>query len=117
MDGSKAAARGASFGLSLLVALGWYATVIAAVVVGQSGIPAAPDRDCSAMFSCLAPQDGIVLILIVAAPVLAVLALCTVVVAALLTRVSRSPILVGTLSTVGGIAVVAVVGTVWQGVR
>jgi len=111
------ASRWASFGLSLLVALGWYATVIAAVLVGRLGIPAAPDQDCSAVFSCLRPQEEIVLIVILGGPILVGLLVSTLMVAGLLARLIRSPILIGTLATVGGVVVVAVAGAVWQGVR
>jgi hypothetical protein len=111
------APRRASFGLSLLVALGWYATVIAAVLVGRSGIPAAPKRDCSALFSCLTPQEEIALMVIVGWPILAALLFITLVVTGLLARRVPSSILAGTLSALGSVVVVAVAGAVWQGVR
>ncbi|GIF78220.1 hypothetical protein [Asanoa siamensis] len=109
--------RGASFGLGVLVALGWYATVVGAVVVGESGVPVAPDRDCSAMFSCLSPAEGVVLLLIAGAPVLFGLLVGTVVLAALLARWIRSAILVGTLSAGGSLAIVALVGLAWRAGR
>ncbi|WFE21965.1 hypothetical protein O7621_00830 [Solwaraspora sp. WMMD937] len=111
------APRRAPYGRSLLVALGWYATVITAVVVGQSGIPAAPRTDCSVMFSCLTPQEEIGLLLLVGSPVLLGLLVCTLVVTGLLARLIPSPIVVGTLSVLGSVAVVAVVVAVWQGAR
>jgi hypothetical protein len=111
------APRRASFGLSLLVALGWYATVISAVFVGRSGIPAAPRTDCSAMFSCLTPQEEIGLLVLVGGPVLAGLLVCTLVVTGLLARLIPSPIVTGTLSVLGSVVVVAVIGAVWQGAR
>ncbi|MGC1214633.1 MAG: hypothetical protein WA890_25670 [Micromonospora sp.] len=116
MDDVDAPPR-ASFGLSLLVALGWYATVIAALLVGRSGISAAPDRDCSAVFSCLTPQEEIGLMVIVGGPILAGLLFSTVVVTALLARRIPSSILTGTLSALGSVVVVAVASAVWQGVR
>ena len=97
--------------------MGWYATVIAAVLVGWSGIPAAPNRDCSAIFSCLTPREEIVLILIFTAPIVGVLLCCTVVVTGLLVRRFSSSILTGTLSALGSVGVLAVVGAVWQGLR
>ncbi|MEV4539203.1 hypothetical protein AB0J82_36070 [Asanoa sp. NPDC049518] len=109
--------RWTPFGLGVAVALGWYVTVVAAVFVGSSGIPAAPDRDCNVIFSCMAPHEELILILIVGAPVLAGLLVCTLVVAGLLARVSRSSILIGTLSALGSLAVVGMVALVWQGAR
>jgi hypothetical protein len=112
------APRGASFGLSLLVALGWYATLTAAVLVGWSGIPAAPDRDCSAAFSCLTRLQTVGLLAIaLGGPVLMGLLSCTFVVTGLLARRLPSSILTGTLSVLGAVAIVAVVGAVWHGVR
>ncbi|TDC84235.1 hypothetical protein E1193_06585 [Micromonospora sp. KC606] len=116
MDGVDATRR-ASFGLSVLVALGWYATVITAIFVGWSGVPAAPNRDCSAMFSCLTPQEEIGLMVILGGPILAGLLVSTLVVTGLLARLVPSSILTGTLSALGGVVVVAVAGAVWQGVR
>lgn len=113
--------RRASFGLSLLVALGWYATVIAAVLVGWSGIPPAPNRDCSAVFSCLTPQEElgmmVILMVILAAPILAGLLVSTLVITGLLARRIPSAILTGTLSALGSVGVVAVAGAVWLGAR
>ncbi|NBE79919.1 hypothetical protein [Micromonospora rubida] len=111
------APRRASFGLSALVALGWYATAIAAVFVGRSGMPATPNQDCSAAFSCLTPQEEIGLMLILGAPVLAGLLITTLVIIGLLARRVPSSILAGTLSALGSAAVAVVVGAVWQGAR
>ena len=110
--------RGASFGRSLLVALGWYGSVIAAVVVGWSGIPAAPDRDCSTVLSCLTPLQAVGLgLMVFGVPVLAALLVSTLVVTRLLARRVPSPVLTGTLSALGSVVVLAAVGAVWQGVR
>ena len=113
MDDVDATDR-ASFGLSLLVALGWYATVAGAVVVGRSGIPPAPERDCSAFFSCLTPLEELALFAIVGAPLVAGLLLCTAAVTALLTRRVASSILAGSLSSV---IVTAMFVAAWRGVR
>jgi hypothetical protein len=110
------APRRASFGLSVLVALGWYVTVIAAVFVGWSGIPDAPSRDCSGLFSCLTAQQEINLVLILGGPILAGLLFSTLVVTGLLARRVPSSIVTGTLSALGSVVVVAVAGAVWQGV-
>lgn len=111
------APRRASFGLSLLVALGWYATVLAAVFVGWSATPVTPNRDCSAAFSCLTPQEEIGLAMILGAPILVGLLFITLVVTGLLARRVPSSILTGTLSALGSVVVAVVVGAVWQGVR
>ncbi|MFV2088712.1 hypothetical protein [Micromonospora sp. LOL_021] len=111
------APRRASFGLSLVVALGWYATVITAVLVGSSGIPAAPRTDCSAIFSCLTPQEEITLLVLLGSPVLTGLLVCTLAVTGLLARLISSPIVAGTLSALGSVVAVAVIGVVWQGAR
>ncbi|MDG4798170.1 hypothetical protein [Micromonospora sp. WMMD1082] len=103
------------FGLSLAVAIGWYATVIVAVLVGWSGAPAAPDRDCSAVFSCLTPLESIGLLLIVSAPVLVGLLCVTLVVAALFARWISSPFVIGTLSALASVVLVAAAGLLWQG--
>jgi hypothetical protein len=116
MDGVGESRR-ASFGLSLLVALGWYATVIAAVLVGRLGIPAAPDRDCSGFLSCPTPQEEIVILAIFGLPVLAGLVFSAVVVTGLLVRWIPSSILAGTLSALGSVAVVAVAIAVMHAVR
>jgi len=111
------APRRASFWLSLLVALGWYVTIIAAVLVGGSGLPAAPDRDCSAVFSCQTLQEEFgLMVIFFGGPILAGLLFSTLVVTGLLARRVPSPILTGTLSTLGSVVVVAA-GVVWQGVR
>jgi len=110
------APRRASFGWSLLVALGWYATVIAAAVVGWLGIPVAPNRDCSAMFSCLTRLEEIqLLVFLFGGPVLAGL-LSTLVFTGLLARWVPSSILTGTLSTLGSVVVAVAGGAVWLGV-
>ncbi|MFC8848556.1 MULTISPECIES: hypothetical protein [unclassified Micromonospora] len=112
-----AAPRRASFGLSLLVACGWYATVIAAVFVGWSGVPARPKRDCAEVFDCLTPQEEFGLAMIFGAPILVGLLSTTAVVTGLLGRRIPSPILAGTLSVLVTVVVAAVAGAVWQGAR
>ena len=116
MDGVNAP-RLASFGLSLLVALGWYVTVTAAVFVGRWGIPAEPDRNCSVLFSCLTPQDEIILLVILGAPIFAGLLFSTLLVAGLLARWISSPIVAGTLSALVSVVAVAAAGILWHGAR
>ncbi|MFC8849892.1 MULTISPECIES: hypothetical protein [unclassified Micromonospora] len=116
MDDAEAPRRG-SFGSSLLVALGWYATVAAAVFVGLVGVPANPNRDCSVIFACLTPQEGFAVAAILGAPVLAAMLLTTAVITFPLARRVPSPILAGTLSVSITIAVAVVAAGIWQGAR
>ncbi len=64
----------APFGSSLLVALGWYATVIAAAITAADGVPEAPRNDCGTFAACLSPMAATGLALVVVGiPVLGVL--------------------------------------------
>ncbi|GAA0930228.1 hypothetical protein Vau01_051030 [Virgisporangium aurantiacum] len=106
------------FRSSLLVALGWYVVVPAAVLVAWSGLPVAPGRDCSAMFSCLSPVEQVGLFMIfVGLPVLLGAAVVTVAVAALLARVVRWPVVTGTVSALCGVVGVAALVAAGQGFR
>ncbi|MFF3852660.1 hypothetical protein [Micromonospora sp. NPDC002575] len=109
--------RRGSFGSSLLVALGWYATVIAAVFVGRAGVPANPNRDCSAAFACLKPQEEFVVAAVLGAPVLAAMLLTTLAITAPLARRVPSPILAGTLSVSITVGLAVVAGGFWQAAR
>ncbi|WP_157408603.1 hypothetical protein [Actinoplanes sp. N902-109] len=98
--------RRAPYGLSVLVAVGWYATVLTAVVVGT--LQTSTERSCDDAPSwCFTPEQGIGIGLVVASPFLLVLVLCTLPVAALCTRLVSSAPLAGTLSAVVAGAVVA----------
>lgn len=88
MNDAEAPRRG-SFGSSLLVAFGWYATLLAAIFVGRAGVPTNPNRDCSAAFDCLKPQEEFLLAAIIGAPVLAAMLLTTLAITAPLAR--RAP--------------------------
>jgi len=109
-----AAPRRSSFGLSLLVALGWYATAVGAIVVGRSGVPAAPDRYCPGFFGCLTPLEQLALFAIVGAPLIAGLLAYTAAATALLARWIPSPILAGSLSALSGVLAVAMATAVWN---
>ncbi|KIR65645.1 hypothetical protein TK50_09780 [Micromonospora haikouensis] len=109
--------RRGSFGSSLLVALGWYVTVFAAVFVGSAGVPTNPNQDCSVIFACLTPQEGFVLAAIVGAPVLAAMLLTTLAITALLARRVPSPALAGTLSVSITVGLAVVAGGFWQAAR
>ncbi|WP_431976323.1 hypothetical protein [Micromonospora haikouensis] len=111
------APRRGSFGPSLLVALGWYATVAAALFVGLVGVPANPNRDCSAAFACLTPQEGFVVAAILYAPVFAAMLLITAAITVPLARRVSSPVLAGTLSVSITVGVAVVVAGIWQGAR
>lgn len=111
------ATRRASYGWSLLVAVGWYACLVTAVLVGRSGIPTRPDRDCSVMFSCLTPLEEAGVLLILGAPIAAGVLICTLVATGLLARLVPSPILAGTLSALVSTFLVAVAGLLWRGAQ
>ena len=96
------------------MALGWYATVIAAILVGRAGIPVAPDRDCSAVFSCMTPGQEVILLMIIAGPVVVALLIITLPVTALLARWIPSSIVTGTLSALGSVVAAATVGMLWH---
>src|ERR1051325_2798170 len=95
----------ASYGPSMLVAAGWYATAVAAVIAGLSGDPVRPQEDCSAMFSCLSPVEALGIWMAVAGVwVFGVLLLATLGITALTARLTGSPIVAGTFAAFGGVA-------------
>lgn len=108
-----APSRPATLGWGVLVALGWYVTIAAAVLVGWSGVPVAPDPECSGW--CLTRAEASVLFLMAGAPVLLVVLLpVTVAAVALLVGRVRSALLAGTLAVPVSVAVTAVV---WSAVQ
>lgn len=108
----------ASFGSSLLVALGWYATVIAAAITAADGIPEAPRNDCGTFAACLSPMAATGLALaVVGVPVLGLLVVATLAVTAFTTRLTGSSIVAGTLAAVGGVVLAAAIGGAWLAVR
>ncbi|MFC0503228.1 hypothetical protein [Micromonospora costi] len=109
---------GGRYGRSLAVASGWYATAIAAVVVGTMSVPDPPPRDCSALFSCLTPAESLALAgLVWGAPVLAGMLVVTAVVNAVVVRRVASAVLAGTLSVAVTVAVAATAAGVYLGGR
>ncbi|MBQ0901721.1 hypothetical protein [Micromonospora sp. U21] len=113
MDGTGARER---YGRSMAVAFGWYATAIAAVVVGTTSVPSAPRQDCSAMFSCLSPLESLALAgLVWGGPVLVGLLIVTAVVNALVVRHVSSVVLAGTVSVAVTAPVCAVVAAIYLG--
>lgn len=110
--------RRASFGLSLLVALGWCVVAFAGLIVGWSGEPAKPDQDCSLVFSCLTPvEEAEFYLMFFGPPVLLGVLAVTAGTTALLGRQITSPILIGTLSALGSLVVAAVIVVAWHGGR
>jgi hypothetical protein len=108
----------ASYARSLLVAVGWYATIVAAVVVGALSVPAAPARACSPGFGCLPPGEGLFLVGVVfGVPVLAGLLITTSLVNVLVVRLARSAILAGTLSAVASVGVAGALTAIYLGTR
>ncbi|MGK5742581.1 hypothetical protein [Micromonospora sp. URMC 103] len=113
----EAGARG-RYGRSLSVALGWYATLVAAVVVGTLSVPSEPPQDCSAMFSCLSPAESLALAgLVWGAPALIGALVVTAVVNALLVRRISSAVLAGTASVAVTVALAAVAAGAYLGGR
>lgn len=108
----------ASYGRSVLVAVGWYATVAGAVLVGWADLPVPPNRDCSQMFSCMTPLQTVVLFAIVlGAPVFGVLLAMTLLIAAPLARRVASSVLAGTLPALASTVLAGVTGAAWQVIR
>ena len=110
--------RRASFGLSVLVALGWFVIAIAAVLAGRSGVPAAPTRDCSLVFSCLTPfEEAELFLMFTGVPIVLGVLVVTAVITALLGRRVSSPVLIGGLSALCSLLVAAGIVAVWHGGR
>lgn len=79
--------RRAPFGLSVLVALGWFTVTVAAVVVAWSGTPDEPDQDCSLVLSCLTPvEEATFFVMFYGPPILLGMLVVTTVITALLGR-------------------------------
>jgi hypothetical protein len=107
-----------SVGNGVLVVLGWYATVIAAVVVGEMSLPARHSTDCSGMFSCLDTGQFLLLIgLFVGLPVVFGSLLIATITVALLMRRLRSPVVAGTIAAVVGVGAPGLIWAAWNGVR
>jgi len=103
------AVRRAPYGLSVLVALGWYATVLAAVIVGE--LQVAGGRSCENASSwCFTPGQGIVIGLVLASPFLLGLLVGALLLAVPIVRLMPSAPLAGTLTAAAAALLVAVVG-------
>ncbi|WP_033337871.1 hypothetical protein [Catenuloplanes japonicus] len=95
----------ASYGETLLVSIGWYATVLAGLAAGDATTPDRPrgPDDCTTIGSCLSLLDLLPLLTVVAGGGLLLLSLP---VAAIARLVTRSAVVAGTL-TAGGTALTA----------
>jgi hypothetical protein len=95
--------------LSILVALGWYATVLAAVIVGELQV-AGEDSCENATSWCFTPGQGIVIGLVLASPFLLGMLVVAFLLAIPIARLVPSAPLAGTLSAAAAALLVAVVG-------
>jgi hypothetical protein len=107
----------ASYGWTVLVAYGWFATVGATALVGFFLVPEPPHPDCSAIFSCLSPVQAMALWLAVALPAVVAAIVATALVAIPVSRLFRSPFLAGTLTVVCAALVVLAAVQAYRGVR
>jgi hypothetical protein len=115
---SAGSSPNASYGQTLLVAFGWYASIVGALAVGTLSVPTEPVRDCSAIFSCMTPIEGLIVVgVFVGAPVLAVLLMVAFLVTALVARRVPSAILAGTLSALISVSVIGVVAAACLGAK
>ncbi|MDG6109809.1 hypothetical protein Daura_13920 [Dactylosporangium aurantiacum] len=93
----------APFGASMLVGIGWFATLVAALAVGEWSVPRQPDPECTSFGCGLTLLDLLPAFVVAAAPpLLAVLLLVT----AVVTRLRIPAALAGTLSAAGTVLVV-----------
>ncbi len=96
------------------MAFGWYSTLLGGVVVGTLSVPAAPKRDCTAIFSCVSPFQGLIIAgIFFGAPVFVGLLISTLLITGPIARRVRSAILAGTLSAVASLCVVGAVAAAY----
>jgi hypothetical protein len=100
--------RRADYGLSFLVALGFYASVVGAFVVGAVSLPVAPQSEDCAGF-CFSPALTMVVFLVFAVPYAIGLLLLTLVILVPVVRLTRSPLLAGAVSGGAGLAITGMV--------
>jgi hypothetical protein len=118
MDELPARAR---YSASLLVAIGWFVTVVVSAILGNVTLPDKP-RDptadeCQAAFSCLSRAQTVEFGLLLSTPVLMGLLLVTMLLLIGLTRVFRSALLAGSAGAAGSMAIAGCVLFAWLGSR
>jgi hypothetical protein len=107
----------ADYGSTLLVVLGWYASLVAAMVTGIFSVPVRPvSQDCIDFCFDRHATFGVALVFL-GLPAGVVLAGASVLVIAATTRLSRSPIVAGTLAVGPCIALVVAGFVILTGVR
>jgi hypothetical protein len=101
--------RRAPYGLSVLVALGWYAVVLAAVIVGEFQV--AGEHSCvNASSWCFTPGQGMAIGLVLASPFLLGMVVGAFLLAIPIARLVPSAPLAGTLSALAAALLVTLVG-------
>jgi hypothetical protein len=104
----------APFGASMLVAVGWFVTVGAALAVGEWSVPEQPDLECASFGCGLSLLDFLPAIVVLAGTPLMLLLM------AVTAGVRRLPVpaaVAGTLSAVATLAVVAAGATLYTAAR
>jgi hypothetical protein len=109
------AARWASYGWTVLVAIGWYVTVLAALVLGKAQVPGHGCANAPGL--CFEPLAGLIMLLVLASPFLLGMLVCALVLAIPINDMTSSPPLAGTLSAVSGILLAAAIAALILGVR
>lgn len=98
----------------MLVAVGWFATAVAAVAVGQWSVPEPPDRECVYIGDCVSPLDLLpAIVIVLGVPMLLILLAVT-------AGVRRLPIpvpLAGTVSAAVTVVVLAACVALYQAAR
>lgn len=106
------------YGLSLLVACGWYGTVTAAMVVGTLSVPdGPPPTECPGFGTCLGPGAQATILALVLGMAGIVLLPLTALVTAPLARRVPSAVLAGTLAAAVSVSVAAAAVAAYAGTR
>ena len=103
----------------MLVAVGLYVSIGAALIIGDLSVPAAPHDpgDCQAMFSCLPTGFYVGMAIVVAGPFLIGLAIVTAIAAPFAARRLSSPILAGLASAGVSLVIVGAAAAVYLASR
>jgi hypothetical protein len=112
---------GHRFGGGLLVALGWYATLIAAAVVAGLGSPTRPStpQDCDVSFNCgsSSVRFAVVLAIVFGLPLLFTLTAVAMLMLAWLVRVLPSALVAGTIAAWSSLGILAGGVGLWAAAR